>query len=118
MSEENIEQDQFSYSLTQRLMGMLSVKKTKMDRLLCKIFGHKNIGWSIKVEDFLTKSITHYCERCGHEEVIEMGGGTDRLDVAVAFAMGKPGVALGLAVGDIEIGDLVPKRLIEDDGTK
>ena len=118
MSEENMEQDQSSHSLTQCIMGMPSVKKTKMSRLLCKILGHKNVGWSIKVEDFSTKSITHYCERCGHEEVIELGSGTDRLDVAVAFAMGKPGVALGLAVGDIEIGDLVPKRLVEDDGVK
>ena len=104
MSEESMEQDQSSYSLTQRLMGMSSVKKTKMNRLLCKIFGHKNIGWSIEVKDSLIKNITHYCERCGNEEVIEMSGDTDRLDVAVAFAMGKPGVALGL--------------LVEDDGAK
>lgn len=71
--------------------------------LLCKIFGHKNVGWSIKVEEGLIKNITHYCERCGNEEVIEMRGDTDRLDVAVAFAMGRPDVALERLVEDDEI---------------
>lgn len=102
MSEKNMEQDQSSYDLTDRIMSVPSLN-TRKARLLCKILGHKRGGWSIEVEDNLIKNITYFCERCGHKEVIEMSGDTDRLDVAVAFAMGRPDVALERLVEGDEI---------------
>jgi hypothetical protein len=110
MSEENMEQDQSSYDLTDRIMSVPSLNTRKarllckiLARLLCKILGHKRGGWSIEVKEGLVKNITYFCERCGHKEVIEMSGDTDRLDVAVAFAMGRPDVALERLVEDDEI---------------
>lgn len=96
--EESIEQDKL-YDLTDSIMSVPSLN-TRKNRLLCKILGHKRGGWSIEVKEGLVKNITYFCERCGHKEVIEMSGDTDRLDVAVAFAMGRPDVALERLVED------------------
>lgn len=101
MEEKNVKQELTSNELMRCIMSVPS-ETTRKSRLLCKIFGHKRGGWSIKVENSLVKSTTHYCERCGHEEVIEMGGDTDRLDVAVAFAMGRPDIALERLVENVE----------------
>lgn len=90
MSEENVKQELTSNELIRSLMGV-SKKNTRMNRLLCKILGHKYGGFSIDVRDSLIKSTTWYCERCGHEEVAEVKGDTDRLDIAVGLSMGMLG---------------------------
>ena len=100
MDEENTKQD----SLTDCLMGVPFKRESKR-RFLCKLFGHKRGGWSIDVKDSLIKNITYFCERCGHKEVIEMSGDTNRLDVAVAFAMGRPDIAREQLVEDVEMND-------------
>lgn len=91
MYDEKTERDQSSsYSLTQRLMGTPSKRKSKR-RFLCKILGHKYMGWHIDVKDSLIKSMTWYCERCPHEKVSEIKGDTKRLDIAAGLAMGMLG---------------------------
>lgn len=59
---------------------------TTLERLLCKILGHRRTSWSITVEDGRVTAISWYCGRCGKTEKSPVKGGSDRMDFAVGLA--------------------------------